>query len=196
MHTDTLFIYIYIYTHLYSIRCICIEGICIMCLPLPGGRCFRARGPERLESCVGDFVQYCETLCTLCVLFCCKALLDMADHVTSVETLSCFVDSSGKRVTPNLPTNTVDFGGCDSSIILIYRGGILMSIGDFPESLSQATLVGIMLVGRLGVLCWRPAPAELGRGSGKVSRHRVGTDVGRFCLLATPEISIEILEES
>ena len=29
-----------------------------------------------------------------------------------------------------------------------------MSIGDFPESLSQAMLVGIMLVGRLGVcLC-------------------------------------------
>ena len=34
-----------------------------------------------------------------------------------------------------------------------------MSIGDFPKSLSQAILVGIMLVGRLGVLdsascCW------------------------------------------
>ena len=28
-----------------------------------------------------------------------------------------------------------------------------MSIGDFPEKLSQAVLVGIMLVGRLGVLC-------------------------------------------
>ena len=27
-----------------------------------------------------------------------------------------------------------------------------MSIGDFPESLSQAVLAGIMLVGRLGVL--------------------------------------------
>ena len=27
-----------------------------------------------------------------------------------------------------------------------------MPIGDFPESLSQAMLVGIMLVGRLGVL--------------------------------------------
>ena len=30
-------------------------------------------------------------------------------------------------------------------------GGTLMCIGDFPESLSQAILVGIMLVGRLGV---------------------------------------------
>ena len=43
------------------------------------------------------------------------------------------------------------FGGFDSSIILIQRGGILMSLGDFPESLSQAMLVGVMLLGRLGV---------------------------------------------
>ena len=51
----------------------------------------------------------------------------------------------------NLPTNIVGFGGLDSSIILIQRGGILRSIGDFPESLRQAMLVGTMLVGRLGV---------------------------------------------
>ena len=43
------------------------------------------------------------------------------------------------------------FRGLDSSIILIVRGGILRPIGDFPESLSQAMLVGIMLVGKLGV---------------------------------------------
>ena len=54
--------------------------------------------------------------------------------------------------TPDLPTNIVDFGGFDSSVILIERGGILMSKGDFPESLSQAMLVGVMLVGRLGVV--------------------------------------------
>ena len=40
--------------------------------------------------------------------------------------------------TPGSPTNIVDFRGFDSSIILIYRGGILMSIGDVLESLSQA----------------------------------------------------------
>ena len=55
------------------------------------------------------------------------------------------------RGTPNLPTNIVDFGGFDSSIILILRGGIPRPMGNFPESLSQALLVGIMLVGRLGV---------------------------------------------
>ena len=53
--------------------------------------------------------------------------------------------------TANLRSNIVDFGGLDSSIILSFRGGILMSIGNFLETLSQAILVGIMLVGRLGV---------------------------------------------
>ena len=32
----------------------------------------------------------------------------------------------------------------DSSIILILRGGILMSVGNFPETLSQGILVGIL----------------------------------------------------
>ena len=38
-----------------------------------------------------------------------------------------------------------------------------MSVGDFPESLSQAMLLGIMLVGRLGVLLAEPGllPAAL-----------------------------------
>ena len=55
--------------------------------------------------------------------------------------------------TPDSPTHIADFRGFDSSTILILRGGILLSIGDFPETLSQAMLVGIMLVGGLGVLC-------------------------------------------
>ena len=51
---------------------------------------------------------------------------------------------------PHPPTNMVDFRGFDSSTISILRGGILMSIGNLPESLSPAMLVGMMLVGRLG----------------------------------------------
>ena len=43
------------------------------------------------------------------------------------------------------------FRGFDSSIMLILRGGIPRPMGDFPESLSQAMLVEVMLVGRLGV---------------------------------------------
>ena len=53
----------------------------------------------------------------------------------------------------------MDFRRFDSSIIFIIMGGILMSIGDFPEGLSQAILVGIMLVGRLGVLRTGCCPA-------------------------------------
>ena len=53
--------------------------------------------------------------------------------------------------TGNLRTNIMDFRVFDSSRILILRGGLLMSKGNFPEDLSQAILVGIMLVGRLGV---------------------------------------------
>ena len=45
----------------------------------------------------------------------------------------------------------MDFRGFDSSIILISMGGIPRPMRDFPESLSQAILVGIMLVGRLGI---------------------------------------------
>ena len=54
-------------------------------------------------------------------------------------------------LTPNLPTKILCFRGSDSSIILTVRGGFVMSVGDFPESLSQQLLVGIMLVGRFGV---------------------------------------------
>ena len=63
-----------------------------------------------------------------------------------------YMYSSGDRYTPNLPTNIVGFRGLDSSIMLFARGGILMSIGDIPESLTRAMLVGTMLVGRLGVV--------------------------------------------
>ena len=45
----------------------------------------------------------------------------------------------------------MDFRGFDSSTILIFRGGILMSVGDLPESLRRAILVGVMSVGRSGV---------------------------------------------
>ena len=88
--------------------------------------------------------------------------------------------------TPNLHTNIVDFTGLDSSIILISRGGIPRPIGNFPQSLSQAMLVGTMLVGRLSVPRMLRA-AESTRGiklrgdaidqcSGECSgRHRKGT---------------------
>ena len=53
--------------------------------------------------------------------------------------------------TANLRTKIMDFRGFDSSIILILRSGIPRPIGSFPECLSRAILVGIILVGRLGI---------------------------------------------
>ena len=53
--------------------------------------------------------------------------------------------------TANLCAKILDFTGFDSSIISILRDGIPRPIGTFPESLIQAILVGIILVGRLGV---------------------------------------------
>ena len=63
--------------------------------------------------------------------------------------------------TPNLPTNIVGFREFDSSVILNQRGGIPRPIGDFPESLSRAMLVGTMLVGRLGVHKLRISESKL-----------------------------------
>ena len=54
-------------------------------------------------------------------------------------------------VKPNLPTNIVDFGGFDSSRILLLRGGIPRHKGNLPESSSRRILVGIILAGRLTV---------------------------------------------
>ena len=68
----------------------------------------------------------------------------------------------------NLRTKILDFRGFDSSRILIPRGGILTSIGNFPEILNQAILVGIILAGRLGVhVCFAEVHHEEGRGAAK-----------------------------
>ena len=48
--------------------------------------------------------------------------------------------------TANLRTEIMDFRGFDSSRILMLRVGIPRPIGDFPESLSQAILVGVGVV--------------------------------------------------
>ena len=69
-------------------------------------------------------------------------------HPEALQWLNCIPTG-----TPNLPTNIVDFREFDSSIILNSRGGIPRPVGDFPESLSPAMLVGTVLVGRLGVDC-------------------------------------------
>ena len=64
---------------------------------------------------------------------------------------TAMVDNESDPSTANLRTKILDSRGFDSSRVSILRGGIIMSIGNFPECLSQAILVGIILVGRLGV---------------------------------------------
>ena len=70
--------------------------------------------------------------------------------------LACITDNAddltaSPPATANLRTEILDLRGFDSSGILISRGGILMYKGNFPESLSQQILAGIILAGRLGV---------------------------------------------
>ena len=43
--------------------------------------------------------------------------------------------------TANLRTKTLDFGGFDSNIILLLRGGVPRPTGDLPEGLSQGVSV-------------------------------------------------------
>ena len=58
----------------------------------------------------------------------------------------------GTRKTANLRIKILDFRGFDPSRILILRGGILMSIGNFPDScnLSREMLSGEMLSREIG----------------------------------------------
>ena len=63
-------------------------------------------------------------------------------------------------LTANLRTKIMDFRGFDSSAILILRGGIPRPIGSLPESLRQAILVWIILVGRLDVDALRNLMSE------------------------------------
>ena len=84
----------------------------------------------------------------------------------------------------------MDFGGSDSRIILILRGGIPRPAGNFPESLSQGFLVGIILVGRLGVRSRlyryvrfekldRQSENREERKSWILSRDNLGREIGR-----------------
>ena len=65
------------------------------------------------------------------------------------ERLHALLTEEGK-VTANLCNKILDFTGFDSSMISNLRGGIPRPIVDFLKSLSQASLVGIIIVGRLG----------------------------------------------
>ena len=80
----------------------------------------------------------------------CRAILGKVERF---EAAASQLAAPSPPLSANLRTSIMDFRGFDSSIILILRVGIPRPIGNLPEGLSQAILVGIMLVGRLGVQC-------------------------------------------
>ena len=65
--------------------------------------------------------------------------------------------AGSQQLTTNICTKILDFRGFDSGITLISRGGIPRPVGNVPESLSQASLVEIILVGRVGVIAGAPS---------------------------------------
>ena len=82
------------------------------------------------------------------------------------------------RAAANLRTKLLDFRGSDSSIILVLRGGFPSPIGKLLVSLSQAILVGIILVGRLDVphracLCCRQMSPARGGGADAAIKKRI-----------------------
>ena len=72
--------------------------------------------------------------------------------------------------TANIRTNIMDFRGSDSSTILIVKGWYSQAHREFPEILSQAILVGIMLVGRVGVCLFQAGVYSLGVGVSACAR--------------------------
>ena len=90
-------------------------------------------------------------LCLWSFLFVCLRMFALVRlrHVVREIGRPSVVRPAVEHRSANLPTNIVDFRGFDSSIISILRGGMPRPIGDFPESLSQAILVVVMLVGRM-----------------------------------------------
>ena len=92
--------------------------------------------------------------------------------------------------TANLPTNIVDFRGFDSSIILKFRGGISRPMGNFPESLSQAMWVGIVLVGRLGARL-RRTPARVVHAHGDTCFINCGIHEHVISIVGSISVSTE-----
>ena len=63
---------------------------------------------------------------------------------------SVSLDHQAPLSAAKLGTKILDFGGLDSSGILILSGGIPRPIGDFPEIQSQGILAGIILGSEIG----------------------------------------------
>ena len=92
-----------------------------------------------------------------------EGIATSAIGVTTRAGESALTAALAVAATATLRTKILDFRGFGSSRIFIQRSAILMSMGNFPEVLSQQILAGRILVGRLGVqLPPRPCPEQVG----------------------------------
>ena len=147
IHASTIYIYIYIHTlYVCVYRCVCIYIYIYICS-------------------LSFFLSLYIHICIYTIIFNLIASVSssgvlhrLTERLQFSHAARCFHSilyhvsyMHVRESTPSLPTNIVDLRGFDSSIILILWAGILMSTGNFLESLSQAILVVAMLVGRLGV---------------------------------------------
>ena len=112
---------------------------------MPGGR--TARWPAKPLQCshaaihVYIYIYIC--IMCICIYYYMYISLSLYIYIYRYLSLSLYI--------ANLRTKILDCTGFGPSIILILRGGSLMPIGNFLESLSQAILAGIILGGRSGV---------------------------------------------
>ena len=91
-----------------------------------------------------------------------------------------------KKYTANLGTKILEFRGFDKSRIFNVRGGILMSIGNLLEIVSQRILVGIVLSSRK--IGYKPVDSH----SERLARLRVSS-VRHVCAAAAAAIGVGIL---
>ena len=91
----------------------------------------------------------------------------------------CRVLTGTSMFTANLRTGILGFRGSDLGRILILRCCILMSIGNFPESLSQTILIRKLVVGRLGVSCASELATKFAPRKPNLFCHRAGFEVRR-----------------
>ena len=75
--------------------------------------------------------------CNACTYICIYIYIYIGTEVSLRSRPSAPAPCLRQHRTTNLGTKILDFRGFDSSIILIIRGGILVSMGEVLESLSQ-----------------------------------------------------------
>ena len=164
---DAIYIYIYIYTYIHTYTYISITSPIVILLVVVlldcGVDVVPPRAPTPIISCPNATNIYCHNYCNILLLhvyIIVKLLIAMIIIYTQgcVFNRGCevhFPTTAGhgaghsqpsstepqsrplSTTAANIPNKILDFRGFDSSMILLLRGGILMSTGHCRETLSQ-----------------------------------------------------------